>query len=169
MELLFTKNKGMGRNKIRQKEGKNTPEYTSWLSMNRRCYSPNWHTYPYYGGRGISVDDKWRGENGFENFLCDMGQRPKGKTLDRYPDKNGNYTKDNCRWATHREQSINRRNVVLFTVDGIEMCAQEFAYKVNIPKSTLCRYLKTQTPEQIADKYKDNRYTNTYHVNFGRK
>jgi hypothetical protein len=80
--------------------------------MLRRCYNPNWHKFAAYGGRGITVCDRWRGEHGFENFLADMGERPAGKTLDRKR-VNENYEKDNCRWATQKEQCNNRRSNVL--------------------------------------------------------
>jgi hypothetical protein len=85
----------------------NTREYTSWLSMRSRCYYVGDKEYLRYGGVGITVCDRWK--NSFPNFLSDMGPRPLGKTLDRFPDKNGNYEPGNCRWATPQEQSANMR------------------------------------------------------------
>ena len=83
-----------------------TPTYMSWRSMKQRCLNPKVAGYQSYGGRGITVCERWR--DSFENFLVDMGERPKGKTIDRR-DVNGNYEADNCQWATPKEQSANRR------------------------------------------------------------
>lgn len=81
--------------------------YRTWVSMKARCYIPSASSYSYYGGRGIKICDKWR--NDFLSFLADMGERPsKLITLDRI-DSSGNYEPNNCRWATKKEQCINRR------------------------------------------------------------
>ena len=84
----------------------NSPTYISWSSAKGRCYQKKQPYYFNYGGRGIKMCERWK--NSFENFLADMGERPKGKTLDRI-DGDGNYEPKNCRWATRSEQSSNQR------------------------------------------------------------
>jgi len=88
-----------------------TPSYQSWTSMNTRCFNSNHTNYKDYGGRGITVCERWCRSNpqGFSNFLFDMGARPKGTTLDRFPNNDGNYEQGNCRWATRKEQASNQR------------------------------------------------------------
>jgi len=78
----------------------------SWASMKTRCLNPNHSSYFRYGGRGITVCERWL--ESFENFLADMGERPQGKSLDRI-DPNGHYEPSNCRWATASEQRVNQR------------------------------------------------------------
>jgi hypothetical protein len=85
--------------------GKATPEYRSWKAMIQRCCNLANPKFEKYGGRGILVCERWRV---FENFFADMGPRPEGKTLDRYPNNDGNYEPGNCRWATIKEQQANR-------------------------------------------------------------
>lgn len=74
--------------------------------MIQRCANPNAHAYDRYGGRGIKVCARWL--DSFEAFRADMGERPKGRTLDRFPDPDGNYEPGNCRWATWSEQQKNK-------------------------------------------------------------
>lgn len=81
---------------------KPSPTYSSWHAMMQRCTKPNSISWKRYGGRGIKVCKRWR--DSFENFLADMGERPAGKTLDRFPNNDGNYEPGNCRWGTAHEQ-----------------------------------------------------------------
>ncbi len=79
--------------------------YNTWQSMKKRCASKDDKNYVYYGARGIRFCERW---SDFSTFLADMGVRPEGKTLDRI-DTDGNYEPNNCRWATPKEQWVNRR------------------------------------------------------------
>lgn len=81
-----------------------TPTYNSWAAMKQRCYDPNKDKYQYYGGKGVTVCKEWL--NDFAKFLADMGEKPKGMSLER-KDVTGDYTPANCKWDTFSRQSYN--------------------------------------------------------------
>lgn len=113
------------------KHGKcHTPEYRVWKKLLRRCYEQNDKSYHNYGGRGIAVCDQWR--NSFESFINDMGTRPsKNHSIDRI-DNDGNYEPNNCRWATPKQQSRNRRVNIMLTCHGKTMCISDWSREVGI-------------------------------------
>lgn len=86
------------------KKGRWTLTYQTWRAMSQRCLYPKHNRYHRYGGRGITICDRWLV---YENFLDDMGERPEGMTLDRI-DPDGNYEPTNCRWATSAQQNANK-------------------------------------------------------------
>lgn len=87
-----------------------SPTYHSWQAMLARVRYVDRDTEQKHAARGIAVCERWQM---FESFLADMGERPAGMTLDRYPDNDGNYEPTNCRWATPIDQARNRRNARL--------------------------------------------------------
>jgi len=110
-----------------------SPTYRSWATMLSRCRDPNVVRYPHYGGRGISVCSRW---HDFRNFLEDMGERPKGMTLDRI-NNDGNYEPGNCRWAGDIEQARNKKNTRFLTLDGVTKPLVEWAEDVGIKTETM--------------------------------
>ncbi len=82
-----------------------TPTNRAWSGARNRCFNKNNKDYMHYGGRGITMCERW---SKFENFLADMGEKPKGLTLDRI-NNDGNYEPGNCRWATYVVQNNNQR------------------------------------------------------------
>lgn len=112
-----------------------TRTHTSWVSMKTRCLNKNCKGYPSYGGRGISICDRWL--NSFVSFMEDMGERPEGTSLDRYPDNNGNYEPSNCRWATSSQQSRNKRTSLVAVVGGEQTHLVDVAAQAGLGTGTL--------------------------------
>lgn len=113
-----------------------SPTYYSWANMKTRCFNQNSTEYKRYGGRGISICDRWLD---FKNFLDDMGEKPEGMTLERI-DNYGDYQPDNCEWATPEEQANNTRNIdraERFEYNGLRLTIKEWAEKIGIKRTTL--------------------------------
>ena len=107
---------GKGRNHSRTGAQKH-PLYNLWRGMVRRCADPSSYGFPRYGARGVTVCDRWR--NDFFSFVDDMGPRPANTSLDRI-DNNKGYMRENCRWATQKEQANNTRKTRYIAVDGVK-------------------------------------------------
>jgi hypothetical protein len=118
---------------------KNTehPVYHIWNSMRQRCNNPNSAPYRNYGGRGITICERW---DSFNNFVEDMGSRPDGALLER-KDNNGPYNKENCRWATRSEQNRNKRDNHLVTHNGETKCLAEWVERSGLNRRTLTKRL----------------------------
>lgn len=139
----MTASKGIGRGlrltQISRKHGHaerdaHSGAYKAWRSMRQRCLYPSQQSYPLYGGRGITICDRW---SSFANFLADMGERPEGMSLDRI-DSNGNYEPNNCRWATTKDQARNRPGRTrLLSHEGETLSVVEWAEKTGIPSGTI--------------------------------
>lgn len=119
------------------------PEYKLLNNILSRCYNPKTLKYHLYGGRGIGVAEEWRGMDKYPAFLAHVGRRPSPKhSLDRWPNKNGNYEPGNVRWATSTEQMRNARSNVMVTVNGEMACVTEMSAKYGIRKNTAISRIK---------------------------
>jgi len=115
--------------------------------MKARCYTKSNIGYPFYGGRGIVVCERWR--TSYENFLSDMGRKPTPEhSLDRI-DPNGNYSPDNCRWAVREVQDNNKRTSRLVTFNGQTKTVAQWAQDTGISKGTISNRLDWGWP--VAD------------------
>jgi hypothetical protein len=126
-------------------------EYGIWASMKTRCYNPKAINFADYGGRGITVCDRWR--DSFEAFHKDMGPRPSARhTMERIDNDLG-YEPKNCRWASYREQGQNRRSSRLLTYNGETLTASEWSRKTGIGTSTIDMRLSKGWPvERVLTK-----------------
>jgi len=110
------------------------PVYRVWAGIQRRCSNPRSGDYKYYGGRGVSYDPKWKT---FEGFWEDMGDTWKeGLSIDRI-DVNGNYCKENCRWATQKDQTRNKRNNRLLEYKGETRCVSEWCELLGLKRDKI--------------------------------
>lgn len=127
------------------------PEYGIHQTMINRCYNARVERYPLYGGRGIEVCERWRGDGGYENFIADIGRRPSADhSLDRI-DPDGNYAPGNVRWAPRSVQANNTRRNVWLTVHGVRMTVAQASARFGIRQSTLALRMKRgMAPEEAV-------------------
>lgn len=126
------------------------PEYQAWKKAIDRCTNENCKYFKNYGGRGITVCERWMGHDGLENFISDMGPKPSPKhSIDRI-NNDGNYEPGNCRWATWKEQERNRQHHVYLEFDGQKKTVGEWAEITGIPYPTIrTRMRKNYPPDKI--------------------
>lgn len=118
-----------------------TPEYRAWKSIKRRCYNKNTKDYPYYGGRGIRVANEWLKD--FNSFYNHIGNLPSPThSIDRYPNKDGNYEPFNVRWATKKQQGENTCRVVNLTCHDITMNLSDWAKYFNVKHEAIRFHIK---------------------------
>ena len=114
-------------------------EWKTYYAMLDRCTKPEHKSFPRYGGRGITVCERW--ENSFENFLADMGDRPSGMTLDRIDNSKG-YSPENCRWVTAKQQCNNRHNNVIIDAFGLSLTLAQWSVKTGVHQGTIAKRIK---------------------------
>lgn len=122
--------------------------YSSWVSMLARVTDERHVFYKHYGGRGITIDPRW---HDFKEFYKDMGDRPrKGMSLERIDNDKG-YYKENCKWATTKEQSRNRRNSKPQTYKGETLFIQDWSERYNVPVRKLYKLVDSGKFESFLD------------------
>jgi len=122
-------------------------EYSSWQNMIARCHEPSSKSFAAYGGRGISVCPRWR--ESFACFLADMGERPPGMSIDRRT-ASADYSTENCRWATAKEQANNRRNNRIIEHGGLRLTLAQWSERTGISHACLTMRLKRGWPVHRA-------------------
>lgn len=141
--------RGAGRTHGHTADGNMSPTYRSWVYMIQRCINPRATGYSNYGGRGITVCDRW---HSFSMFLQDVGERPPSTSLDRI-NVNGNYEPANVRWATPVQQRRNRRNTTFVTAYGETRPLQEWVElsKIGLTRNTVRhRIFRLGWPTELA-------------------
>lgn len=114
-------------------------EYRSWVSMRSRCFDPKNKKYPIYGGRGITVCERWFS---FNSFMYDMGRKPDPKFTIERDNVNGNYEPGNCRWISRQDQGRNKRNSVFVTYNGKRMLLIDLVEELGLSRAAVYGRLK---------------------------
>lgn len=143
--------------------GKNNPAFTHghsskrhpqfhmhyiWSSIKQRCNNPKVKNYHRYGGRGIKICDRW--SDNFENFLNDMGERPKGYSIDRI-NNDGNYCPENCRWVTKEVNSNNTYKSILYEHKGIKLSETQWARKLGLSRNKFMYWARKNDIQWVID------------------
>lgn len=119
------------------------PLYHVWRDMVGRCIRKSHHAYARYGGRGITVCDRWK--NDPHSFIADMGPRPPGMTLER-KDNSAGYFPYNCEWANRSTQNNNRRTNIVIEHEGLTLTAAQWADKIGIPRARIYKRIEIGMP-----------------------
>jgi len=131
-----------------------TREYRVWRNIKNRCLNPNVRGYADYGGRGITICQRW--ENSFENFLEDMGPCPPGHTIERIKNHLG-YFPNNCKWATSLENNQNKRNCIYLTAFEATKVQNEWARELGCSNTTIRFHRrKGRSMEWIVEHFRKN-------------
>ena len=124
------------------------PLHSIWRGMKARCLSPKHKAYPDYGGRGITICERWLGENGYANFEQDMSPRPSPQhSIDRIDNDLG-YFPGNCEWKIKKYQQKNRRANVMLTINGKTQCMTDWAREYDLCVKTLQKRIRNKWPEE---------------------
>ena len=124
-----------------------TRAHRIWWGMRMRCENPKREAYRNYGGRGITVCDRWLD---FTNFFADMGEPPAGMTLEREKNDEG-YSPDNCRWASRLEQGQNTRRNHMLTAHGVTLNVDGWSQRLGISRQALWKRLKKHPNTPLED------------------
>lgn len=127
---------------------KTSREYATWQAVLTRCFNKHSTAFIHYGAKGITVCERW--SESFDNFLVDMGERPLNTSLDRWPNKHGNYEPGNCRWATPLEQANNTKANRFVWVNNSEMTIRYACINYSLPYQTVRNSLNNHG-EYISD------------------
>lgn len=147
MKSGHTKSCGCIRGRYRSRHrAKGSPTHNSWCAMKQRCSDPRHAQFAYYGGRGITVCDRWR--SSYEAFVADMGERPAGMTIERN-DNDGPYEPGNCRWAPDAEQARNRRSTIKVERNGVTKCVKDWCAELGLNVDRIYgRIRRGETPQE---------------------